>query len=146
MDRCGMDEYCNCTEQEGGFYLTSRFIVSKLDSLYIINKNPIWRKPVFVFVPDAPRCKQRNSCQGNQKHDLKKRFLLVVVMFVQQLGSLILVTKLLINLVSADQLFSIDILSDASSIPPADISNSISRFTNLELSQRRQSRLIFSHG
>lgn len=62
-------------------------------------------------------------------------------MFVQQLGSLILVTKLLINLVSADQLFSIDILSDAFSIPSADISNSISRFINLELSQRRQSRL-----
>lgn len=73
MDRCGMDEHCNCTEQEGGFYLTSHFIVSKLDSLFIINKNPIWRKPVFVFVPDAPRCKQRNSCHGNQKHDLKKK-------------------------------------------------------------------------
>lgn len=43
-------------------------------------------------------------------------------MFFQQLGPLILVTGLLISLVSADQL---DSVSDASSIPSVDTSNSI---------------------
>lgn len=46
-------------------------------------------------------------------------------MFFQQLSSLILITKLFVSLVSAEQLFSIDSLSDASSVPSADTSNSI---------------------
>lgn len=50
------------------------------------------------------------------------RFLIVVVMFFQQLSPLILVTGLLISLVSADQL---DSVSDASSAPSVDSSNII---------------------
>lgn len=107
--------------------LNSRLIVSKLDSLLaggMFGETEIPSDSCPSLFPyHVPHAEQDKSISRNPKI-----FLLVVVMFFQQLGRLIIFTELLTSLVSADQL---DSVSDASSIPSVETSNSIFRSSTL---------------